>query len=68
MKKGLYSKLIVAFIIIANCLFTAAVLYIFSKTSSEPISLISAWFAFTTGELWFSSQIKKEKERNKNEN
>ena len=67
MKKGIFSKLVVAFIIIANTLFTMAALYIFRQTESEPVVLIGAWFAFTTGELWFSTQIKKEKERSKND-
>ena len=68
MKKGVFSKLVAAFIIAANLLFTIAALYIFRQTENEPIVLIGAWFTFTTGELWFSTQIKKEKERNKDEN
>lgn len=60
MKKG-YSKWIVALIIMLNTLFTGIVLYIFLKTSNEPIVLIGAWFAFTTGELWLLANIKKHK-------
>jgi len=52
MKKARFSKLVVAAVIAANVLFTAAVLYIFLRTGSEPQVLIGAWFAFTTGELW----------------
>lgn len=61
MQKKQYSKFIVAFIIFANSLFTAAVLYIFMRTSAEPGILIGAWFAFTTGELWLLADIKKNK-------
>ena len=61
MKKGLFSKLIVAFVITANVFFTIAVLYTFLKTSNEPTALISAWFAFTTVELWQLATIKKRK-------
>ena len=59
-----YSKIIVAFIIIANVVFAAAVLYIFLKTSSEPSALVAAWFAFTTGELWATASIRKKKAEN----
>jgi len=61
MKKGTYSKLVVSLIIILNILFTAAVLYIFLQTSSEPAALIAAWFAFTTGELSLTAFIKNQK-------
>lgn len=61
MKKGAFSKLIVMFVIIANVLFTASVLFIFLRTSAEPITLIGSWFAFTTVELWQLATIKKRK-------
>ncbi len=71
-KKGVYSKVIVAAVIVLNVLFTAAVLYVFLKTASEPTTLIASWFAFTTGELLMLSSIKKVKEKKgkgeKNEN
>ena len=54
-----YSKLIVALVILLNTVFTAAVLYVFLRTGSEPSTLIGAWFAFTTGELWMLATIKK---------
>lgn len=60
-----FSKLVVAAVIILNIIFTAAVLFVFLKTSSEPMTLIGCWFAFTTGELWMLSSIKKS-EVNKN--
>lgn len=61
--KGYYSKFIVAVVIMLNVLFTAAVLYAFLKTGSEPSTLIGCWFAFTTGELFMLSSIKKVKEK-----
>jgi len=64
-KKGVYSKLIVAVVIILNVIFTAAVLFVFLKTGNEPSTLITAWFAFTTGELFMLSSIKKVKEKKK---
>ena len=64
-KKGVYSKVIVAVVITLNALFTTAVLYAFLKTGSEPSTLITAWFAFTTGELFMLSSIKKVKENRK---
>lgn len=63
-----YSKLIVASIIAMNAIFAIAILYVFLKTSSEPESLVVAWFAWTTGELWALSKIKcNEKKGEKNE-
>ncbi len=56
-----YSKKIVAAVILLNTVFAAAVLYVFLKTSGEPTSLVVAWFAFTTGELWLLAGIKKNK-------
>lgn len=64
-KKGVYSKVIVAVVITLNVLFTTAVLYAFLKTGSEPSTLIGCWFAFTTGELFMLSSIKKVKEKKK---
>lgn len=61
MKKGSYSKSIVALVVILNALFAAAVLYAFIKTSAEPATLIVSWFSFTTGELWLLASIKKKK-------
>lgn len=61
MKAGIFSKLVVAFVILANTVFTAAVLFVFWKTQQEPAALIAAWFAFTTGELWTLSTIRKKK-------
>ncbi len=60
-KKGNFSKFIIGFVIAANVIFTVAVLCIFLRTSSEPVALIGAWFAFTTVEVWQLATIKKKK-------
>ncbi len=59
--KNRFSKSIVAAVVVLNTIFTAAVLYVFLKVGSEPMTLIGCWFAFTTGELWMLSSIKKSK-------
>ncbi len=64
-KKGLYSKFIVIAVIMLNVLFTASVLYVFHDTGNEPSTLVGAWFAFATGELFMLSSIKKVKEKKK---
>lgn len=61
MDKKRFSKLIVAAVVTLNTIFTIAVLYVFLKVGSEPITLIGCWFAFTTSELWMLSSIKKSK-------
>ena len=60
-KKKSFSKLIIGFVIAANILFTIAVLWIFLQTASEPATLIGAWFAFTTVEVWQLAKIKQKK-------
>lgn len=64
MKKKNYSKYIVTFIIIMNVMFTIAILY---HTGNEPSTLISAFFAFTTVELWSLAGIKKKKIEKEND-
>ena len=54
-----FSKWVVALVIALNTVFTVAVLFIFLKIGSEPTTLIAAFFAFTTGELWFLAGIKR---------
>ena len=61
-----FSKFIVMCIVLLNVVFTGVVLYIFFVRATEPTALIAAWFAFTTGELWLLSKIKREEEREKN--
>jgi len=59
--KGMFSKLVIMVIVLANIIYTAAVLYVFLKTSCEPTVLTGCWFAFTTGELGLVALIKKTK-------
>ena len=59
-----FSKIIVSLVILLNVLFTVGVLYVFLRVGNEPSILIGAWFAFTTGELWMLSSIKKKKINN----
>jgi hypothetical protein len=54
-----FSKAIVTLVILLNVVFTTAVLYVFLRIGSEPVTLIGAFFAFTTGELWMLSKIKR---------
>lgn len=58
-----FSKAIVSLVVFLNIAFTMAVLYVFLKTGNEPTVLVGSWFAFTTGELWLLSSIKKTKEK-----
>lgn len=60
-RKKKYSKYIVTFIIVMNIMFTIAILYVFNHTGNEPSTLVSAFFAFTTVELWSLAGIKKKK-------
>ena len=54
-----FSKAIVVLVILLNIVFTGTVLFIFYRVGAEPTALISAWFAFTTIELWALAGIKK---------
>jgi hypothetical protein len=67
-KKNRFSKAVVALVIFLNILFTTAVLHVFLQTGNEPVTLIGCWFAFTTGELWMLSSIKKSKVKKEGEN
>jgi hypothetical protein len=67
-KSSFFSKFIVSAVISLNVIFTIVVLTIFLKTSTEPSSLIVAWFSFTTVELWSLAGIKKAKERKDDNN
>ena len=67
-KKSFFSKFIVSLVIALNVMFTVAVLIVFVKTSTEPSSLVVAWFSFTTVELWSLAGIKKAKERKDDDN
>jgi len=54
-----FSKKVVSTVITLNVIFAAAVLIVFWHTGSEPTVLVGSWFAFTTGELWTLSSIRK---------
>lgn len=56
-----FSKKIVIAVIALNVLFVVAIFALFWHTGSEPSALVAGWFAFTTGELWGLSKIKREK-------
>lgn len=66
-KKNRFSKFIIVLVILLNVMFTSAVLFVFLKTGSEPVTLIASWFAFTTGELLTLSSIKKAKVKKESE-
>ena len=59
--KGKFSNVVVILVVVLNIWFTDRVLDIYIVTGTEPIILIGAWFAFTGGELWLVSGIKKAK-------
>lgn len=58
-KEGNFSKKIVILVITINIIFTIATFGAFIRTGNEPATLITAWFAFTTVELWELSKIKR---------
>lgn len=58
-KSTRFSKKIVTLVVVLNIVFTLLFLLAFVKTGDEPVSLIAAWFGFSTGELWMLSGIKK---------
>ena len=58
-KKKKFSKRIVVLVILLNIIFTVAVFIAAFFNATIPDSLIGAWFAFTTGELWFRTTIKQ---------
>jgi len=56
-----YSKNLIIVIIVLNVLYAIGVLLVFYKTSIEPIALTTAFYSFTTVELWQLATIKKNK-------
>ena len=61
-KKSNFSKKIVIFVILLNIIFTCGVMWLFLQTGNEPMTLVGAFFTFTTVELWSLASIKKKKE------
>lgn len=68
MGKTNFSKVVVSLVVLLNVVFTVAILYIFFRIGNEPTSLVVAWFAFTTGELWMLASIKKSNKKGENFN
>jgi hypothetical protein len=60
-KKNAFSKVVVALIVLLYVVFSGAVLFVYWHTGSEPVALVGAWFAFTTGELFMVAKIKRTK-------
>ncbi len=54
-----FSKLIVTIVVLLNIVFAGIILYMVWHGRPEPAVLVGAWFAFTTGELWMLSKIKR---------
>ena len=64
MQKVKFSKAIVLAVIALNIIFAGIILYMVWHGRPEPAVLVGAWFAFTTGELFFLAGIKRtEKQR-----
>lgn len=61
MKKGNYSKGVVALLLFVAVLFSGAVLVTFWHTGAEPATLVSCFFGAVVGELWILAGIKKKK-------
>lgn len=54
-----FSDKIVYLVITLNVIFAIACLFVCWHTAQSIDALVVAWFAFTTGELWALSSIKK---------
>ena len=53
-----FSKIIIIIVIILVIIFTGSVLYIFNNKASEPTAIITAFFAFMTGEILALAKLK----------
>ena len=66
-----FSNFVVIMVVLLNTAFVVGVFYASLQNATIPDSLIIAWFAFTTGELFALASIKKTKvkklRREKNE-
>lgn len=51
----------IVFVVVANVIFTAVMIYLFMLFGSVPDTLIVAWFAFTTGEVAAGAIIQRKK-------
>lgn len=61
LRKGLFAKVLIGFIVASNIAFTVACMWIFLAVGAVPDTLIYCWFAFTTGELWALAFVKDKK-------
>ena len=53
-----FSKIVIIAVIIMVLIFTGSVLYIFDRKSAEPNVIITAFFAFMTGEVLALAKLK----------
>lgn len=60
-----FSKKIVISLLVLLVIFTAAALYAFIKTGTEPVVLIGSVYGAVTGEWWMLSSLRKSEERKK---
>lgn len=56
-----FSSIVVLAVIMLNLWFAKEIIELIKDAGIEPAALITAWFAFTTGELWCLKDIKKKK-------
>lgn len=63
MPKGSFSKIVVILVIVLNMVFTSAMIYVYLQTGTEPSTLITCWYGFTTGELLALAGVKISKVR-----
>ena len=63
-----FSNFVVIMVVLLNIAFVVGVFCASLRSATIPDSLIVAWFAFTTGELWMLASIKKTKVRKEKEN
>lgn len=56
-----FASIVVLAVIGLNVWFTREIIALVRDISYEPTALVAAWFAFTTGELWCLSSIKRKK-------
>lgn len=58
MKKGQYSKWLIALIVLLNVAFVFGILWEMKNGGAEPVVLIKEWFKWTTIELGASAGVK----------
>lgn len=53
-----FSKIIIIIVIIIVFVFTGSVLYVYNNKGTEPTTMITAFFAFMTGEILALAKLK----------